>query len=66
MLALLEELNADHRHGILLQLPVPAPLDGAAPQPARINPDKDVDGLTRVTAGRLVLAARGCACTPAA
>jgi methylenetetrahydrofolate dehydrogenase (NADP+) / methenyltetrahydrofolate cyclohydrolase len=39
--------------GILLQLPVPHGLDGAA-LTAMITPDKDVDGLTAVSAGRLM------------
>src|SRR5581483_11191161 len=39
--------------GILLQLPVPEGLDGAA-LTARIAPAKDVDGLTPVSAGRLL------------
>src|SRR5947209_5795586 len=38
--------------GILLQLPVPKGLDGAA-LTERIAPEKDVDGLTPVSAGRL-------------
>jgi methylenetetrahydrofolate dehydrogenase (NADP+)/methenyltetrahydrofolate cyclohydrolase len=39
--------------GILLQLPVPDGLDGAA-LTATISPDKDVDGLTPISAGRLL------------
>jgi methylenetetrahydrofolate dehydrogenase (NADP+) / methenyltetrahydrofolate cyclohydrolase len=39
--------------GILLQLPVPEGLDGEA-LTAMITPDKDVDGLTPVSAGRLM------------
>jgi methylenetetrahydrofolate dehydrogenase (NADP+) / methenyltetrahydrofolate cyclohydrolase len=63
--ALLEELGADPAvSGILLQLPVPAPLDGAA-LTALIDPDKDVDGLTPVSVGRLVQGAPGLRpCTP--
>ncbi|MDB5481129.1 MAG: folD [Caulobacteraceae bacterium] len=51
--ALIERLNRDPAiHGILLQLPLPAPLDAGAVL-ARLDPDKDVDGLTVVNAGRL-------------
>ena len=51
--ALVERLNADSAiHGILVQLPLPAHLDSAAVI-ARLNPDKDVDGLTVINAGRL-------------
>jgi methylenetetrahydrofolate dehydrogenase (NADP+)/methenyltetrahydrofolate cyclohydrolase len=65
LLALLHELNADAAvSGILLQLPVPAPLDGAALTTA-IAPDKDVDGLTPISAGRLVQGIPGLRpCTP--
>ncbi|HZO79793.1 MAG TPA: bifunctional methylenetetrahydrofolate dehydrogenase/methenyltetrahydrofolate cyclohydrolase FolD [Solirubrobacteraceae bacterium] len=50
--------------GILLQLPVPEGLDGAA-LTARIAPAKDVDGLTPVSAGRLLQNAAGLRpCTP--
>lgn len=50
--------------GILLQLPVPAGLDGKA-LTALISPDKDVDGLTHVSAGRLAQGAAGLRpCTP--
>jgi methylenetetrahydrofolate dehydrogenase (NADP+) / methenyltetrahydrofolate cyclohydrolase len=50
--------------GILLQLPVPEGLDGAA-LTARIAPEKDVDGLTPVNAGRLLQNASGLRpCTP--
>jgi methylenetetrahydrofolate dehydrogenase (NADP+)/methenyltetrahydrofolate cyclohydrolase len=50
--------------GILLQLPVPEGLDGAA-LTARIAPEKDVDGLTPVSAGRLLQNASGLRpCTP--
>ncbi len=50
--------------GILLQLPVPAGLDGAA-LTATISPEKDVDGLTPVSAGRLVHGSPGLRpCTP--
>jgi len=63
--ALIEENNADPRvSGILLQLPVPKELDGAA-LTARISPDKDVDGLTPISAGRLAQGTPGLRpCTP--
>jgi methylenetetrahydrofolate dehydrogenase (NADP+)/methenyltetrahydrofolate cyclohydrolase len=51
---LIEELNADPDvSGILLQLPVPDGLDGAA-LTTMISPEKDVDGLTPISAGRLL------------
>jgi methylenetetrahydrofolate dehydrogenase (NADP+)/methenyltetrahydrofolate cyclohydrolase len=50
---LVAKLNADPKiHGILVQLPLPAPLDSARVI-AVIDPDKDVDGLSVVNAGRL-------------
>ncbi|WP_427024677.1 bifunctional methylenetetrahydrofolate dehydrogenase/methenyltetrahydrofolate cyclohydrolase FolD [Aureimonas ureilytica] len=53
LLALIDRLNADPAiHGILQQLPLPRGLDADAVI-ARIHPDKDVDGLTLVNAGRL-------------
>jgi methylenetetrahydrofolate dehydrogenase (NADP+)/methenyltetrahydrofolate cyclohydrolase len=63
--ALLERLNADSAvSGILLQLPVPAPLDGSA-LTGLVDPDKDVDGLTPVSAGRLAQGRPGLRpCTP--
>ena len=49
---------------MLLQLPVPAHLDGAA-LTALIDPGKDVDGLTPVNAGLLALGRPGLRpCTP--
>jgi methylenetetrahydrofolate dehydrogenase (NADP+)/methenyltetrahydrofolate cyclohydrolase len=62
----LQSLNADAAvNGILLQLPVPEPLDGDA-LTAMIDPDKDVDGLTPVNAGLLALGRPGLRpCTPA-
>jgi methylenetetrahydrofolate dehydrogenase (NADP+)/methenyltetrahydrofolate cyclohydrolase len=62
----LERLNADAEvNGVLLQLPVPAPLDGAA-LTGMIDPVKDVDGLTPVNAGLLALGRPGLRpCTPA-
>jgi len=51
---LIRSLNADERvHGILLQLPVPDHLD-QDPLIASIDPIKDVDGLTPLSAGLLV------------
>jgi len=52
--AVIEEFNRDPDvSGILLQLPVPEGLDGAA-LTATILPEKDVDGLTAISAGRLM------------
>jgi methylenetetrahydrofolate dehydrogenase (NADP+) / methenyltetrahydrofolate cyclohydrolase len=61
----LASLNADAAvSGVLLQLPLPDHLDGAA-LTALIDPDKDVDGLTPVNAGRLALGLEGLRpCTP--
>jgi methylenetetrahydrofolate dehydrogenase (NADP+)/methenyltetrahydrofolate cyclohydrolase len=51
---LLVQLNEDSSvHGVLLQLPVPGHIDGDA-MTALIDPMKDVDGLTPVSAGLLV------------
>ncbi|MCG9915002.1 MAG: bifunctional methylenetetrahydrofolate dehydrogenase/methenyltetrahydrofolate cyclohydrolase FolD [Phenylobacterium sp.] len=53
LLELIEALNTDPRvHGILLQLPLPGHLDTRTAL-AAIHPDKDVDGLHVVNAGRL-------------
>lgn len=53
LIRLVAELNADPLiHGILVQLPLPKHLDEKAVI-AAINPDKDVDGLHVVNAGRL-------------
>ena len=64
--ALLGELNADPRvSGILLQLPTPPQIDGPA-MTELIDPAKDVDGLTPVSAGRLAQGRPGLRpCTPA-
>jgi methylenetetrahydrofolate dehydrogenase (NADP+)/methenyltetrahydrofolate cyclohydrolase len=61
----IEECNSDPDvSGILLQLPVPPGLDGAA-LTAAIAPEKDVDGLTPISAGRLVQGSPGLRpCTP--
>ncbi|MET0293706.1 MAG: bifunctional methylenetetrahydrofolate dehydrogenase/methenyltetrahydrofolate cyclohydrolase FolD [Phenylobacterium sp.] len=65
LLALVRQLNADPKiHGILCQLPLPRHLDTAAVI-AAIDPDKDVDGLTIVNAGRLASALPALTpCTP--
>jgi methylenetetrahydrofolate dehydrogenase (NADP+)/methenyltetrahydrofolate cyclohydrolase len=62
---LIGELGADPAvHGILLQRPLPAPLDGVG-LTGLIDPDKDVDGLTPISAGRLVQGLPGLRpCTP--
>jgi methylenetetrahydrofolate dehydrogenase (NADP+) / methenyltetrahydrofolate cyclohydrolase len=53
LIKLVRELGADPKiHGILCQLPLPKPIDTAAVI-AAIDPDKDVDGLTVINAGRL-------------
>ncbi len=63
--AVLHELNGDPDvDGILLQLPLPTGLDEASAI-ACIDADKDVDGLTEVSAGRLLLGKPGLRpCTP--
>ena len=65
LIALVEALNADPRvDGILVQLPLPKPLDELAVVSA-IDPDKDVDGLHIVSAGRLTSGLPGLvSCTP--
>jgi methylenetetrahydrofolate dehydrogenase (NADP+)/methenyltetrahydrofolate cyclohydrolase len=62
----LDALNDDPAvSGILLQLPVPAHLDGPS-LTAMIAPEKDVDGLTPINAGLLALGSPGLRpCTPA-
>jgi methylenetetrahydrofolate dehydrogenase (NADP+)/methenyltetrahydrofolate cyclohydrolase len=64
--ALLAELNGDERvSGILLQLPTPDHIDGSH-LTTLIDPGKDVDGLTPVSAGRLAKGLPGLRpCTPA-
>ncbi len=63
--AVIQRCNQDPRvSGILLQLPVPDQLHGAA-LTALISPTKDVDGLTPISAGRLVQGTPGLRpCTP--
>ncbi len=65
LLALVRALNADPTvHGILVQLPLPKHLN-ADEVINTINPDKDVDGLTVVSAGRLAGGLPGLvSCTP--
>ena len=64
--ALLAELGADDRvSGILLQLPAPAHIDGSL-LTTQIDPAKDVDGLTPISAGLLAKGLPGLRpCTPA-
>lgn len=61
----IEKLNADPAvHGILLQLPVPDHIDSNA-MILLIDPDKDVDGLHPLNAGRLMNGLPGMVpCTP--
>jgi methylenetetrahydrofolate dehydrogenase (NADP+)/methenyltetrahydrofolate cyclohydrolase len=63
--ALIRECNENPEvSGVLLQLPVPEGLDGHA-LTSTISPDKDVDGLTPISAGRLVQNIPGLRpCTP--
>ena len=65
--SLIEELNGDKDvHGILLQLPLPQPLDGVQAT-NEIVPAKDVDGLTSANVGRYETGRQGAAflpCTP--
>jgi len=65
LLALVADLNADPLiHGILVQLPLPKHLDERAVL-AILNPEKDVDGLTMISAGRLASGLPGLyPCTP--
>ncbi len=67
ILALIDSLNQDSRvSGILCQLPVPLHLDPIE-LINRIDPRKDVDGLTIANAGRLSTGASGLRpCTPLA
>ena len=63
--ALIDRLNADPAvDGILVQLPAPPQIDERQVI-TRIHPDKDVDGLNPVNAGRLALGLEGFVpCTP--
>lgn len=66
LLALVDGLGADAGvDGILVQLPLPGGIDQGAVI-AAIDPDKDVDGLTPVNAGKLAAGAPDLVpCTPA-
>jgi methylenetetrahydrofolate dehydrogenase (NADP+)/methenyltetrahydrofolate cyclohydrolase len=66
LLALVRALNADPAiHGILVQLPLPTPLDERAVLES-VAPEKDVDGFTFGNVGRLVEnQPRFVPCTPA-
>jgi methylenetetrahydrofolate dehydrogenase (NADP+)/methenyltetrahydrofolate cyclohydrolase len=65
LLDLVHELNeSDEVDGILVQLPLPNQIDSAAIVNA-LDPDKDVDGLTPISAGRLARGEPGLVpCTP--
>jgi methylenetetrahydrofolate dehydrogenase (NADP+)/methenyltetrahydrofolate cyclohydrolase len=65
VIALIERLNADDDvSGILCQLPVPPHMDGVK-LTGLIDPLKDVDGLTAISAGLLALGREGLRpCTP--
>lgn len=65
LLALVEKLNADADvDGILVQLPLPAPISESAVI-AAIDPEKDVDGFHVVNAGKLATGGEGLVpCTP--
>src|SRR3954451_19509515 len=59
VVALIERLNADDAvDGMIVQLPVPGHLDGVE-LTGMVDPAKDVDGLTAISAGRLVLGEPG-------
>ncbi len=66
LLRLLERINLDETlHGVLLQLPLPKGLNDAEAV-ARIDPAKDVDGLTPTNLGNLLAGnASVVPCTPA-
>jgi len=63
--SVIEECNQDPAvSGILLQLPLPEGLDGSS-LTGSISPEKDVDGLTPISAGRLAQGSPGLRpCTP--
>jgi methylenetetrahydrofolate dehydrogenase (NADP+)/methenyltetrahydrofolate cyclohydrolase len=67
VVAVVERLNADPAvSGMIVQLPVPAHLDGSE-LTGLVRADKDVDGLTPLSAGRLALGVAGLRpCTPLA
>jgi methylenetetrahydrofolate dehydrogenase (NADP+)/methenyltetrahydrofolate cyclohydrolase len=67
LLAVVDRLNADPAvHGILVQMPLPSPLDADAVI-RRIDPDKDVDGFHPVNVGKLLIGHGDgfVSCTPA-
>lgn len=59
--AKLDELSADDSvHGILLYLPLPAPLHGKEQEVLKhLAPQKDVDGVTEASAAKLYLGEKG-------
>lgn len=65
LIDLVNDLNDDHAiHGILVQMPLPDHIDSTAVIGA-IDPDKDVDGLHPISAGRLAQGLPGLVpCTP--
>jgi methylenetetrahydrofolate dehydrogenase (NADP+)/methenyltetrahydrofolate cyclohydrolase len=65
LISLIQSLNKDSSiHGILVQLPVPGHINERTVLRA-VDPDKDVDGLHVVTAGRLFAGEKGFVpCTP--
>jgi methylenetetrahydrofolate dehydrogenase (NADP+)/methenyltetrahydrofolate cyclohydrolase len=65
LIKLVQSLNEDPSiHGILVQMPLPKHMDENEVVNT-IDPDKDVDGLTAISAGRLVLGQDGLVpCTP--
>jgi methylenetetrahydrofolate dehydrogenase (NADP+)/methenyltetrahydrofolate cyclohydrolase len=65
LIAFIEQLNRDDAvHGILVQMPLPKPLDKHAVIDA-ISPDKDVDGFNYLNVGRLAAGDPGFyPCTP--
>ncbi|HEY2529520.1 MAG TPA: bifunctional methylenetetrahydrofolate dehydrogenase/methenyltetrahydrofolate cyclohydrolase FolD [Xanthobacteraceae bacterium] len=65
LLALVQRLNTDTAvHGILVQLPLPPPIDTARIM-SSVDPDKDVDGFHPLNAGRLASGLPALApCTP--
>lgn len=65
LLTLIAQLNADLEvDGILVQLPLPKHISADRVMQA-IHPDKDVDGLNPINAGRLMIGQRGLVpCTP--
>ncbi len=65
LVALVEELNQDPTiHGILVQMPLPDHIDSTVVI-STIDPDKDVDGLHPISAGRLAQGLPGLVpCTP--